>query len=97
MDDQINELSKGEKSNSSPNKYNLRYKKKEGNSDILDQPSKEEKPAIYATKSSKENKTHNPSPIAKGDVPKVREILKPPSYFIFENEIQKIRIPIPLS
>jgi hypothetical protein len=34
MDSQINELSKGEKTNSSPNKYNLRYKKKEGKYDI---------------------------------------------------------------
>jgi hypothetical protein len=27
----------------------------------------------------------------------VKEILKPPAYFIFEHEIQKIRIPVPLS
>jgi hypothetical protein len=30
MDNQLNELSKGEKTSSSPNKYNLRSKKKEG-------------------------------------------------------------------
>ena len=36
---QINELSKGEKASSTPNKYNLRSKKKEGNSDSQDQPS----------------------------------------------------------
>jgi hypothetical protein len=41
LDNQINELSKGEKANSSPNKYNLRSKKKEEKSDIPDQPSKE--------------------------------------------------------
>jgi hypothetical protein len=29
--------------------------------------------------------------------PEVREILKPPSYFNFEHEIHKIRIPVPLS
>jgi hypothetical protein len=34
MDGQINELSKGEKANSGPGKYNLWSKKKEGNSDI---------------------------------------------------------------
>jgi hypothetical protein len=38
MDGQINEPSKGEKANSSPNKYNLRSKKKEGNSDIPANP-----------------------------------------------------------
>jgi ribonuclease HI len=97
MDNQINELSKGEKTNSSPNKYNLRSKKKEGKSDIPDQPSRAEKPAKDATNNNKEKKTQNPSPIAKGPVPEVREILKPPSYFNFEHEIQKIRIPVPLS
>ena len=30
-------------------------------------------------------------------MPEVREILNPPSYFIFEHEIQNIRISIPLS
>jgi hypothetical protein len=97
MDSQINELSKGEKTNSSPNKYNLRSKKKEGKSDIPDQPSRAEKPAKDAINNNKEKKTQNPSPIAKGHVPEVREIMKPPSYFNFEHEIQKIRIPVPLS
>jgi hypothetical protein len=57
MDNQINELSKGEKTNSSPNKYNLRSKKKEGKSDIPDQPSRVEKPAKDAinNKQGKEN------------------------------------------
>jgi hypothetical protein len=36
MISQINELSKGEKASSSPNKYNLRSKKKEGKFDIPD-------------------------------------------------------------
>jgi hypothetical protein len=31
MDNQINDMSKGDKTNGSPNKYNLRSKKKEGN------------------------------------------------------------------
>jgi hypothetical protein len=71
-------LSRGEKTISSPNKYNLRSKKKEGKSDILDYPSKEENPAKDAVNRSKEKKTQNPSPIAKGYVLEVREILKPP-------------------
>jgi hypothetical protein len=48
-------------------------------------------------KRSKEKKAQNPPPIAKDPVPKVREILKPPSPFNFEHEIQKIRILVPLS
>jgi hypothetical protein len=78
LDNQINELSKGEKANNSPNKYNLRSNKKEGKSDILDQPSRAEKPAKDAANNNKEKKTQNPSPIAKGLVPEVREIMKPP-------------------
>jgi hypothetical protein len=69
MENQINELSKGEKTNSSPNKYNLRSKKKEGTSDFPDQPSRAENPTKDATNNDKENKTQNPSPIAKGPVP----------------------------
>jgi hypothetical protein len=42
-------------------------------------------------------KSQNPLPIVKDPIPKVREILKPPSSFNFEHEIQKIRIPVPLS
>jgi hypothetical protein len=97
MNSQINELSKGEKANSSPNKYNLRSKKKEGKSDIPDQPSRAEKPAKDATNNNKEKKAQNPSPIPKDPVPEVREVLKPLSSFIFEHKIQKIRIPVPLS
>jgi hypothetical protein len=57
MDIQINELSKGEKTNNIPNKYNLRSKKKEGKFDVPDQPSRAEKPAKDTTNSSKEKKT----------------------------------------
>jgi hypothetical protein len=93
MNSQINELSKGEKANSSPNKYNLWSKKKEGKSDIPDQPSIAEKPAKDTTNNNKEKKAQNPPPIAKDPVPEVREILKPPSSFSFEHEIQKDQNP----
>jgi hypothetical protein len=36
MDNQLNELSKGDKANNSPNRYNLRSKKKEGKPDVPD-------------------------------------------------------------
>jgi len=57
MDSQINELSKGEKTNSSPNKYNLRSKNKEGKSKFPDHPSRTEKSAKDAKNSRKEKKT----------------------------------------
>jgi hypothetical protein len=60
-----------------------------------DHPSKEEKPTKDATNNSKERKSHNPPPIVKDHVLEVREIMKPPSSFSFEHEIQKIRIPVP--
>jgi hypothetical protein len=66
---QINELSKGEKAISSPNKYNLGSKKKEWKSDIPDQPSIEEKPTKDAANSNKEKKAQNPPSIAKYLVP----------------------------
>jgi hypothetical protein len=97
MDNQINELSKGEKTNSNPNKYNLRSKKKEGKFDVPGQPSRAEKPVKNAVNNSKEKKTHNPSPLTKGLVLEVKEIRKPPSSFNFDHEIQKIRIHVPLS
>jgi hypothetical protein len=53
LNNQINELSKGEKANSSPNKYNLRSKKKEENYNISDHHSKEDKPAKDETNKKK--------------------------------------------
>jgi hypothetical protein len=92
LNSQINELSKGEKANTSPNKYNLQSKRKIEESDIPAQPPRVEKPTKHAMNTIKEKKAQNPSPIAKDPVPEVREILKPPSSFSFEHEIQKIRI-----
>jgi hypothetical protein len=57
MNNQVNELSKGEKANnSSPNKYNLRSNKKEGKSDTHDQPLVTENPAKDAVNYNKERK-----------------------------------------
>jgi hypothetical protein len=42
MDSQLNELSKGEKANDHPSKYNLRSKNKEGKTDTSDKPTKTE-------------------------------------------------------
>jgi hypothetical protein len=50
MDIQLNELSKGNKASDNPNRYNLRSKKKDGKSDIPDQPPRADKPAKDAGK-----------------------------------------------
>jgi hypothetical protein len=97
MDIQLNELSKGNKANNNPNRYNLRSKDKDGKYDIRDQPPRADKPTKDAKNNSRENKTHNPPPLAKGPIPEVKKILKPPSYFSFEHEIHNIRISVPLS
>jgi hypothetical protein len=97
MDIQLNELIKGNKANNIPNRYNLRSKEKDGKSNIPDHPPREDKPDKDTTNNSKEKKAHNPPLVAKGPIPKVKEIPKPPSYFTFEHEFQKIRILVPLS
>jgi hypothetical protein len=45
---------------------------------------------------NKETREQKNQPIIKAIVQEIKEIQKPHSYFNFENEIQKIKIPIPL-
>jgi hypothetical protein len=78
----------------SPNKNNLRSKKKEEKSD---QPLMVEKPTKQVENITKEKKTQNLPSTAKDPISEVREIPKPPSSFSFEKKIKKIRIPVPLS
>jgi len=65
-------LSKGEKANTIPSKYNLWSKRKIEESDILAQPPRLQKPSKHAENTTKEKKAHNPSSIAKGNFPEVR-------------------------
>jgi hypothetical protein len=93
MDSQLNELSKGERTKNNPNRYNLRSKKKEGNPDIPDHPVRTKKMAknvVYGVKEKEAN------PLVKGPILEVKEVVNPPSSFIFDHEIQNIRIPMPL-
>jgi hypothetical protein len=97
MDSQLNELSKGDKASSSQNKYNLRSKKKTGAPDVPEQLTRMEKPANELADNNKGKKAQPLSPMVQIHVPEVREIPKLASSFNFEHEIQKIRIPMPLS
>jgi hypothetical protein len=45
--------------------------------------------------SSKEKDSQSPQVLIRNPFPKTKEILKPSSSFSFENEIQKIKIPVP--
>jgi hypothetical protein len=69
MEIQLNELSKGDKASDSPNRYNLRSKKKDGKYGILDHPPREDKPTKDTANNSKEKIAQNPPPIAKGPIP----------------------------
>jgi hypothetical protein len=70
---------------------------KEGDFDSQDQPLIADRPTKTTTTTTKEKKAQSASPIAKVPVTEVREASKPIPSFHFEHEIQKIRIPVPLS
>jgi hypothetical protein len=95
MESQLNELIKGEKANENQNKYNLRSKKKEEKPSTSDQPNKTENYAKAMVYSSKEKEEQNSQIVIKTPVLEIKEIMKYPSSFSFENEIQKIKIPVP--
>jgi hypothetical protein len=97
MNIQIHELGKGERAGHTSHRYNLRSRKKGGDFDIQDQPLIPDRPTNFAAATTKERKAQSASPVAKEPVTKVREAPKTISSFNFEHEIQKIRIPVPLS
>ena len=95
MDSQLNELSKGEKDNENPNKYNLRSKKKEGKPSTSDHPNKTKFFAKVVVSSNKEKEEQNPQAVIKTPILEIKEIFKYPSSFSFETKIQKIKISVP--
>jgi hypothetical protein len=95
MDRQLNELSKGEKTNENPNRYNIRSKKKEGKTDTSYQPTKKKNSDKVVTASSKGKDMQIPQTLVKSPTPEFKEIMKSSSSFSFENEFQKIKIPVP--
>jgi hypothetical protein len=87
-------LRKGERTSGNPNRYNLMYKEKEGKTDIPDQPTRTKNNPKGVAARSKEKEAKKPQAMVKSPNPEVKEILKPPSSFIFEDEIQKIKISV---
>jgi hypothetical protein len=97
MNSQLNELSKGDKVSGGRGRYNLRSDKKVAMPNVLEQSTRVEKPTDEVTDSHIGKKAQTLSPIVQNHVPEIREIPKITSSFNFEHEIQKIRIPIPLT
>jgi hypothetical protein len=87
MDSHLNELSKEDKDNGNPNRYNVRLKKKARTSDIPERPTREEKPDKYVADNNKGNKIQVPSPVVHIHVHEVKEVPNPTSSFNFEHEI----------
>jgi hypothetical protein len=75
----------------------LRSEKKTTEPDIPEQSTRIEKPANEIADSHRGKKAQPLSPIAHNHVLEIREIPKITSSFNFEHEIQKIRIPVPLT
>ena len=96
MNIQIHELGKGERAGHTSNRYNLRSRRKEGDFDSPDQPLIVERPTRSAA-ATKDKRAQSALPAVKEPVTEVREAPKPIPSFNFEHEIQKIRIPVPLS
>jgi hypothetical protein len=97
MDNQINELGKGEKEKENPCRYDLRYKKKGEKTNASNQPTKTKKSTKAVTVGSKEKFTQSPQFWLNILSQKSRRFMKSPTSFSYENEIQKIKIPVPFS
>jgi hypothetical protein len=65
MGSQLNDLRKEERTSGNPNRYNLRSKKKEGEPDILDEPTRIVNHAKDVAASHKEKEAQNPQAVVK--------------------------------
>jgi len=97
MNGQINELSKGDKAGGGRGRYNLRSDKRAAVPDIPEPSTRAERPANEVVDSHRGKKSQPLSPIVQNHVLEIREIPKFTSSFKFEHEIQKIKIPVPLT
>jgi hypothetical protein len=95
MDNQLNELSKENKTGSRQGRYDLRSQKKAVN--VPEQSTRTEKPANEVADGHRGKKPRPLSPIVQNHALEIREIQKLTPSFNFEHEIQKIRIPMPLT
>jgi uncharacterized small protein (DUF1192 family) len=97
MDSQLNELSKGDKASGGRGRYNLRSDKKIVAPAVLEQSTRTEEFANEVADAHRGKKAQTLFPIVHNHVPEIREIPNLTSSFNFEHEIQKVRIPMPLT
>jgi ribonuclease HI len=97
MNSQLNELSKGDKASGGRGRYNLRSDKRAATPDVPEPSTRAENPANEIAESHRGKKAQPLSPIVQNHAPEIRDIPKLASSFNFEHEIQKIRIPVPLT
>jgi uncharacterized small protein (DUF1192 family) len=97
IDGQLNELSKADKAGGGRGRYNLRSDKRTTAPEVPESSTRAQKPADEVPDNHKGKKAQPLSPIIQIHAPEIREIPKLTSSFNFEHEIQKIRIPVPLT
>jgi uncharacterized small protein (DUF1192 family) len=97
LNSQLNELSKEDKASGGWGRYNLRSNKRAATPDVLEPSTRVEKPTNEIADSHRGKKAQPLSPIVQNHAPEIRDIPKLASSFNFEHEIQKIRIPVPLT
>jgi hypothetical protein len=97
MDGQLNKLSKADKAGGGRGRYNLRSDKRTTAPEVLESSTRAQNPADEVADNHKGKKAQPLSPIIQIHAPEIREIPKLTSSFNFEHEIQKIRIPVPLT
>jgi uncharacterized small protein (DUF1192 family) len=97
MNGQLHELSREGKDGSGRGRYNLRSGKKAAAPDVPESSTRAKKLAEETADSNRGKKARPPSPIIQVHAPEIREIPNLASSFNFEHEIQKIRIPVPLT
>jgi uncharacterized small protein (DUF1192 family) len=97
MDGQLNELSKGDKASGGRGRYNLRSDKRAVAPDVPEPSTRAENPANEIADSHRGKKAQPLSPIVQNHAPEIRDIPKLASSFNFKHEIQRIRIPVPLT
>jgi uncharacterized small protein (DUF1192 family) len=97
MNSQLNELSKGDKADGGRGKYNLRSDRRAAAPDNPESSTRAKKPAEQIADNDIGKKAQPLSPIIQNHAPEIREIPKLTSSFNFEHEIQKLRIPVPLT
>jgi hypothetical protein len=97
MNGQLHELSKADKAGSGRGRYNMRSDKKAATPDVPEPSTRAKRPTEETADNNKGKKAQPLSPVIQIHAPEIREIPKPASSFNFEHEIQKIRIPVPLT